>query len=151
MKITGTALLSAAALCLALAAPASAQALKSPDQVKTSLRQLSQATSDFSKQIAREVYAGLPNQNAEFRKATAALRQAIAGEPQDFKNKLNPALQKATDTAQKIATDSAGKDDTKLRTDQAVLAQAVNAVIVQFPVNLRPTAAGAAPAGGWGH
>ncbi len=94
MKITGTALLSAAALCLALAAPAAGQTLKSPDQVKSSLNRMMQATSDFSKQIAREIYAGLPNQNAEFRKATAALRQAIAGEPQDFKNKVNPALQK---------------------------------------------------------
>jgi hypothetical protein len=153
MKLARPSLLSAAALCLLLAAPAAAAPLKSPDQVKASLRQMMQATNDFGRQIAREIYAGLPNENTEFRKATAALRQAIGGEPQDFKNKINPAMQKAIDAAQKISNDSASKDDTKLHTDHAVMIQAVNAVFAQFPENLRPSAngAGGAPAGGWGH
>lgn len=120
-------------------APLCAQAaLKQPDQVKTCLRLMMQVTNDFDRQITRKTYARLPHENTEFQEASAALRKALAGEPQDFRAKTDPAIQKAVDAAQKEANDSAAGDDAKLRADHGQLLQAVNAVFANFPAEMRP-------------
>jgi hypothetical protein len=126
------------ALAFGVMAAAPAAQLKAPDAVKTSLRLMMQVTNDFDRQITRKTYERLAHENEEFVEASGALRQAVAGEPADFRAKVNAALDKALAAAKSTAEMSGTKDDAKLRASHAEHLKAVNAVFAFFPADLRP-------------
>ena len=126
---------------LTLAAPALAQQLKSPDDVKTALRLLVQVSNDFKRQITNKNFARVPHEYMEYTEAADALRMSIKDEPADFKAKVEPRLKAAVTAYQKISDMSATAKETdvdKLMADHAKAVTAMNAVFDLFPAAMRP-------------
>jgi hypothetical protein len=128
-----------AAFVFALAAPsAQAQALKSPEQVKTALQLVMSVTNDFDRQIQRKTFNRLPHENQEFGEAAGALRKAVADEPAPFKQKVEDALKDASAAAQSVADKSASNDEAALRAGHQEMVKKVDTLIALFPEPLRP-------------
>ena len=136
-RITHT--MAAVASLVMLAAPASAQQLKSPDDVKTALRLLVQVSNDFKRQITNKNFTRVPHEYMEYTEAADALRQAIKNEPADFKTKVEARLKTAVSAYQKVS-DMSGKetDADKLLAEHAKAVTAMNALFDLFPASMRP-------------
>lgn len=122
-----------------LAAQASAQQLKAPDDIKTALRLLVQVSNDFKRQITNKNFARVPHEFMEYTEAADALRSAMKGESADLKAKVEPRLKAAVTAYQKVS-DMSGKetDVDKLMAEHAKAVTAMNAVFDLFPAALRP-------------
>jgi hypothetical protein len=124
---------------LALAAQPSAQQLKSPDDIKTTLRLLVQVSNDFKRQITNKNFARVPHEFMEYTEAADALRSAMKDESADLKAKVEPRLKAAVAAYQKVSDMSAKETDVdKLMAEHAKAVTAMNAVFDLFPAALRP-------------
>ena len=133
------AVLACVGFALAPAAPASAQQLKTPDDVKTALRLLVQVSNDFKRQITNKNFARVPHEYMEYTEAADALRAAIKGEPADMRTKVEARLKAAVAAYQKVSDMTAKETDVdKLMAEHAKAVTAMNAVFDLFPAALRP-------------
>jgi hypothetical protein len=133
------AVLACVGFALAPAAPASAQQLKTPDDVKTALRLLVQVSNDFKRQITNKNFARVPHEYMEYTEAADALRSAVKNEPADFKAKTETRLKAAVAAYQKVSDMSAKETDVdKLMAEHAKAVTAMNALFDLFPAALRP-------------
>ena len=132
------AVLTTVGFALVVASTVAAQ-LKSPDDVKTSLRLLVQVSNDFKRQISAKNFARIPHENMEYTEAADALRSAIKDEPADFKAKVETRLKAAVAAFQKVSDMSANTPDVdKLMAEHGRAVAAMNAVFELFPADLRP-------------
>jgi hypothetical protein len=127
-----------AAIALLAVSPVLAQ-LKTPDDVKTSLRLLVQVSNDFKRQITNKNFARVPHEFMEYTEAADGLRGATKDEPADFKAKVETRL-KAAVAAYKNVSDmsSTAPDADKLMAEHAKAVTAMNALFDLFPADLRP-------------
>jgi len=133
------AVLASVGFVLTLAAAASAQQLKTPDDVKTALRLLVQVSNDFKRQITNKNFARVPHEYMEYMEAADALRSAVKGEPTDFKTKVETRLKAAVAAYEKVSDMSAKETDAdKLMAGHARAVTAMNALFDLFPAALRP-------------
>lgn len=129
----------AVASVLTLAAPAAAQQLKSPDDVKTALKLLVQVSNDFKRQITNKNFTRVPHEFMEYTEAADALRMSTKDEPAAFKNRVDTRLKAAVTAYQKVS-DMSGKetDPAKLLAEHAKAVTAMNALFDLFPADMRP-------------
>ena len=133
------AVLAAVAAVLTVAVPASAQQLKSTEDVRTALRLLVQVSNDFKRQITNKNFARVPHEFMEYTEAADALRMGIKNEPADFKNRVETRLKAAVAAYQKISDMSAkATDPNPLMAEHAKAVTAMNAVFDLFPADMRP-------------
>jgi len=133
------AVLASLGFVLTLATPASAQQLKTPDDVKTALRLLVQVSNDFKRQITNKNFARVPHEYMEYMEAADALRSAVKGEPADFKTRVETRLKAAVAAYEKVSDMSAKETDgDKLMAGHAKAVTAMNALFDLFPAALRP-------------
>src|SRR5262245_45807768 len=133
------AVLASVGLALTIAAPASAQQLKSTEDVRTALRLLVQVSNDFKRQITNKNFARVPHEYMEYTEAADALRMAIKSESADFRAKVETRLKTAVTAYQKISDMSGNSPDAdKLMTELGKAVKAMNEVFDLFPANLRP-------------
>jgi hypothetical protein len=137
--------LGACSLGLALALPAIAADLKSPDQVRTGLRIMNQVVGHTGRLIAAKNYDQVPREGGEFTEGAGLLRTAIAGEPADFKAKATPAIDKAAAASAALSEASKSHDDAKVGPAHAAFASAVQALIALFPDAVKPATPTPAP------
>jgi hypothetical protein len=131
--------LASAGLSMALATYASAQQLKAPDDIKTTLRLLVQVSNDFKRQITNKNFARVPHEFMEYTEAADAVRSAMKGESADLKAKVETRLKAAVAAYQKVSDMSAKETDVdKLMAEHAKAVTAMNAVFDLFPAALRP-------------
>jgi hypothetical protein len=131
--------LAAVGFALTLAAQASAQQLKSPDDIKTTLRLLVQVSNDFKRQITNKNFARVPHEFMEYTEAADAVRSAMKAESADLKAKVETRLKAAVAAYQKVSDMSAKETDVdKLMAEHAKAVTAMNAVFDLFPAALRP-------------
>jgi hypothetical protein len=124
---------------LTLAAPARAQQLKAPDDIKMTLRLLVQVSNDFKRQITAKNFARVPHEFMEYTEAADAVRSAMNGESADLKAKVETRLKAAVAAYQKVSDMSAKETDVdKLMAEHAKAVTAMNAVFDLFPAALRP-------------
>jgi len=124
---------------LALAVQPSAQQLKAPDDIKTTLRLLVQVSNDFKRQITNKNFARVPHEFMEYTEAADALRSAMKGESADLRAKTETRLKTAVAAYQKVSDMSAKETDVdKLMAEHAKAVTAMNAVFDLFPAALRP-------------
>jgi hypothetical protein len=130
----------ALALPVALGAGiASADApLKSPAKVQKALATFNRVVDHTERLITAKNYKHLLHENDEFKEGGEALEKAIAKEPDDFKAKVDPLLQKAEADSQSIADAATAKDDAKLATNHDALAGSVKALLSAFPDAVQP-------------
>jgi hypothetical protein len=131
--------LAAVGLIVTLAPAASAQQVKSPDDVKTALRLLVQVSNDFKRQITNKNFARVPHEYMEYTEAADALRSAVKNETGDLKSKVEARLKTAVAAYQKVSDMSASETDPdKLLAEHAKAVMAMNSVFDLFPAALRP-------------
>ena len=137
----GLAALAVLGFTVTFAAQASAQQLKSPDDIKMTLRLLVQVSNDFKRQITNKNFARVPHEFMEYTEAADAVRTAMKGESADLKAKVEPRLKAAVAAYQKVSDMSASAKETdvdKLMAEHAKAVTAMNAVFDLFPAALRP-------------
>ncbi len=128
----------AIALSLLVAISALAQ-LKSPDDVKRGLLLLVQVSNDFKRQIGAKRFERVPHEYMEYTEAADAVRAAVAGEPANFKAKVETRLKAAVTAYKKVSDMSATTPDIdKLMAEHAKAVTAMNALFDLFPADLRP-------------
>jgi len=138
LSTTFAVLVSIAAI-LTLAAPARAQQLKAPDDIKMTLRLLVQVSNDFKRQITAKNFARVPHEFMEYTEAADAVRSAMSGESADLKAKAETRLKAAVAAYQKVSDMSAKETDVdKLMAEHAKAVTAMNALFDLFPAALRP-------------
>jgi len=136
---TTFAVLASIGAILTLAAPARAQQLKAPDDIKMTLRLLVQVSNDFKRQITAKNFARVPHEFMEYTEAADALRGAIKNEPADFKTKVETRLKAAVADYQKISDMSAkATDPAPLMAEHAKAVTAMNSIFDLFPADYRP-------------
>ena len=136
---TTSAVLASIGAILMLAAPARAQQLKAPDDIKTTLRLLVQVSNDFKRQITNKNFARVPHEFMEYTEAADAVRSAMKDESADLKAKVETRLKAAVSAYQKVSDMSAKETDVdKLMAEHAKAVRAMNAVFDLFPAALRP-------------
>src|SRR5258705_9991065 len=82
------AVLASVGLVLAIAAPASAQQLKSTEDVKTALRLLVQVSNDFKRQITNKNFARVPKEYTEYTEAAGVGRDFARDTPAGFQEEV---------------------------------------------------------------
>ena len=129
----------AVGLVMTLTPAASAQQLKSPEDIRTALRLLVQVSNDFKRQITNKNFARVPHEYMEYTEAADALRMAVKDDPADLKSKVETRLKAAVAAYQKVSDMSAKETDPdKLLAEHAKAVTAMNAVFDLFPAALRP-------------
>ena len=136
---TTLAVLASVGAILTLAAPARAQQLKAPDDIKMTLRLLVQVSNDFKRQITAKNFARVPHEFMEYTEAADAVRSAMKDESADLKAKAETRLKAAVSAYQKVSDMSAKETDVdKLMAEHAKAVTAMNALFDLFPAALRP-------------
>ncbi len=136
---TTFAVLASIGAILTLAAPARAQQLKAPDDIKMTLRLLVQVSNDFKRQITARNFARVPHEFMEYTEAADAVRSAMNGESADLKAKVEKRLKAAVAAYQNVSDMSAKETDVdKLMAEHAKAVTAMNALFDLFPAALRP-------------
>jgi hypothetical protein len=130
----------ACAAALAVSVAALAADLKSPDQVKNALRILAYVQDDMSRKLPTKSYSRLPHENEEFQEAAVPMRDAVAGEPAQFKAQVEAALKEALTKANAVAEVSKTNDEDKIKASVAAVAAALGKLNALFPEALRPVA-----------
>jgi hypothetical protein len=126
------------AATLGLGHSASAAEPASPDAVKNALRILAYVQDDMARKLPTHAYARLPHESQEFEEASAAMRDAVAGDPADFRVRVEGALGKALAASRSVAEISKSNDEARI----TAAVKAVDAELQQlnalFPAALRP-------------
>jgi hypothetical protein len=131
-----------AAVAIVLATTSAAAAdLKAPDRVRTGLRIMNQVVGHTGRLIDAKNYDQLPREGREFTEGAEALKQAIADEPASLKAKVGPEIDAALKSSAALSDVAKSHDDAKVRTAHAAFAKTVQAVIGDFPQDVRPAAA----------
>ncbi len=112
--------------------------MKSPAKVQKALATFSRVVDHTERLIVAKNYKHLLHENDEVKEGGEALEKAIAKEPDDFKTKVAPLLQKAEADSQSIADAATAKDDAKLATNHDAYASSVKALIDAFPDAVKP-------------
>jgi uncharacterized membrane protein YccC len=143
MSIRALLMMSALALPVAFGAgAASADAtLKSPKKVEKSLATFNRVVDHTARLITAKNYTHLLHENDELKEGAEALEKSIAKEPDDFKAKVQPLLEKAEADSQALADAAKAKDDDKLASAHTALAASVNDLVAAFPAAAQPPAA----------
>jgi hypothetical protein len=114
--------------------------LKSPAKVQKALASFNRVVDHTERLITAKNYTHLPHENDEFKEGGEALEKAISKEPDDFKAKVAPLLQKAEADSQSVADAAKAKDDAKLAANHDALAASVKDLIDAFPDAVKPAA-----------
>jgi hypothetical protein len=131
--------MAAVGLVTTLTPAASAQQLKSPEDIRTALRLLVQVSNDFKRQITNKNFTRVPHEYMEYTEAADALRMATKDESADLKAKVETRLKAAVAAYQKVSDMSAKETDPdKLLAEHAKAVTAMNALFDLFPAALRP-------------
>lgn len=112
--------------------------LKAPAKVQKALATFDRVVDHTGRLIVAKNYKHLLHENDEVKEGGEALEKAIAKEPDDFKAKVEPLLQKAEADSQSIADAATAKDDAKLAANHDALAGSVKALIGAFPDAVKP-------------
>ena len=126
-----------AGVAMGVAAGACAADLKSPDLVKVALGKLAREYSDMQRKLAADRYDRLPHENQEFQEESAALRDAIANEPADFKATVQAALERTRTASTRVADVSATHDKKQVGSALESLATLLTSLNALFPESLR--------------
>jgi hypothetical protein len=129
-------ILAVGSLLLALMSPAFAE-LKSPKSVSAALRVLNQVVGHTGRLVASKDYDRVSGEHGEFTEGAAMLREAIQGEPADFKATVESALDAAVKSSEEMGK-VAAKESARAEAAHADFAAKVKAVIDLFPENVRP-------------
>jgi hypothetical protein len=141
MSMTGKLLTPIAALAILLtcALPALGQQhLMAPDDVRTGLRILNQVVGHTGRLIDSKNYDTVPREHHEIVEGAEILRDALAKEPEDFRNKIDGMLDKVVAASSALEEPSKMHDDDKLATAHMALAKSVHMVLDEFPEDLQP-------------
>jgi cytochrome c556 len=111
---------------------------KSPDAVKNALRVLAYVQSDMASKLPSHAYARLPHECQEFREASEAMRDAVAGDPAPFKAQVESAMGKALAASDHVAEISKSNDEAKITNAVAAVDAALQDLNRLFPEGLRP-------------
>ena len=111
----------------------------SPDEVKTGLRILNQVVGHTGRLIASKNYETVPREHHEIVEGAEILREALAKDPEPFRDKVDAMLDEVVAASDALAPPSKMHDDAKLASAHAALADDVHAVLDLFPQELQPT------------
>ena len=131
-----------AAILMGFAFTVSAQGqspLASPDQVKTGLRILNQVVGHTGRLIASKNYDTVPREHHEIVEGAEILREALAKEPEAFRNKVDAMLDEVVAASSALEGPSKMRDDAKLDAAHTALADKVHEVLDLFPDDLQPS------------
>jgi hypothetical protein len=131
-------LLTTCAALLAVALPASAADLKSPEMVKNSLRILAYVQDDMVRKLPNKAYDRLPHENQEFQEAAVPMMESVANEPAAFKARVEALLKNAQAAASNVAEVSKTNDEAKIKAAIQSVADALKPLNELFPEALRP-------------
>lgn len=131
-------MIATAGALLALTLPASAADLKAPEQVKNALRILAYVQADMASKLPNKRYDMLPHENQEFQEAAVPMMESVAGEPAEFRTKVESQLKKAQAAANNVAEVSKSNDETRIVAAVAAVDAALKPLNELFPQNLRP-------------
>ena len=129
-------ILAVGSLLLAFVSSASAE-LKSPKSASAALRVLNQVVGHTGRLVASKDYDKVGGEHGEFTEGAAMLREAIQGEPADFKTNVETALDAAVKSSEEMGK-IAAKDGAKAEAAHADFAAKVKLVIDLFPEDVRP-------------
>jgi hypothetical protein len=121
-----------------LLAPATAQTMKSPQDVTAALGTFSRVVLHTQLLINAKNYARLPHENGEIKEGSEALEKSIAGEPAAFKARVEPLLKKVDANSQSVADAADAHDDAKLAQNHDALAASVKLLLAAFPASVQP-------------
>ena len=128
------------ALILAFALPVYGQAkLMAPEDVKTGLRILNQVVGHTGRLIASKNYDTVPREHHEIVEGAEILREALAKEPEAFRNKVDAMLDEVVAASSALEGPSKMRDDAKLDAAHTALADKVHEVLDLFPDDLQPS------------
>jgi hypothetical protein len=123
---------------LGIALAGAAAEVKSPELVRNGLRILAYVQDDMARKLPSKSYSRLPHENQEFQEAAVPMREAVAGEPAEFRAKVDAELKKAQAAANKVAEVSATNDDGRIAAAVQAVSDALKPLNELFPVALRP-------------
>jgi len=133
-----TSMLACAGAVLALGLPAFAAELKSPEQIGNALRLLAYVQADMASKLPNKRYDMLPHENQEFQEAAVPMLESVAGEPAEFRAKVESQLRRAQAAANNVAEVSKSRDDAQIAAAVAAVDAALKALNELFPEKLRP-------------
>jgi hypothetical protein len=110
----------------------------SPDAVKNALRILAYVQADMASKLPSHAYARLPHECQEFTEASAAMRDAVATDPAQFKAQVQSALGKALAASNNVAEISKSNDEAKITSAVMAVDAALQDLNKLFPEGLRP-------------
>lgn len=128
----------AAAALLGTAGAATPAAPHAPDAVKNALRILAYVQDDMARKLPTHAYARLPHESQEFEEASAAMREAVNGEPADLRGKVDSALSKALQASRTVAEVSKSNDEMKITAAVKAVDAELQHLYALFPEALRP-------------
>jgi hypothetical protein len=126
-------------LLLAIALQAHGQQqLADPDDVRTGLRILNQVVGHTGRLIVAKKYDTVPHEHHEIVEGAEILREALAEDPESFRDAVDGMLNEVVAASSALAEPSKMHDDAKLEAAHAALATAVHKVLDEFPADLQP-------------
>jgi hypothetical protein len=131
-------LAAACGVSLALAMPSLAAGVKSPDRVKSGLLAMTQTVADTNQLIAAKSYGEIGREGEEFAAGVGVLRKALLDERAALRSEVNPLLSKAVAAADRLTSAGKSQDEAKITAAHRALAGAVEAVVKEFPEDVRP-------------
>ncbi len=124
-------------LVLGLMQMACATELKAPEQVHMALRILASVYADMEAKVKNQQFDRLPHENQEFQEGSAAMRDATADEPADFKARVQASLEKTLAAAQHVSDSSKSHDAIQVKSAIDALASSMHTLNGLFPEALR--------------
>jgi hypothetical protein len=109
---------------------------KSVDDVHMALRILASVYADMESKLPNQLDR-LPHENQEFHDGSAAMRDAMANEPADYKAKVLAALDQAVNSSQTVSDTSASRDTAKVKAALEQLAASMRSLNALFPEAIR--------------
>ena len=122
---------------MALQAHAQVQ-LTEPDDVRTGLRVLNQVVGHTGRLVDAGKYDTVPHEHHEIVEGAEILREALANEPDSFRNEVDGLLNEVVAASSALADASKTHDEGKTATAHMALATAVHKVLDEFPEDLQP-------------
>jgi hypothetical protein len=139
-----------ASAVLAAAWAASAADLKSPQDVKNALRILAYVQADMASKLPTHAYDRLPHENQEFQEAAVPMRESVANEPAELRQRVDALLKDAQAAANNVAEVSKTHDEAKITAAVHAVADALQPLNELFPAPLRPVPGELGPGPGRG-
>lgn len=134
------------ALALGMNARLARAAEHNVTSIRTALGVLNRVVVHTGRLIAAKNFTRLPREDGEFKEGVEALESAIAKEPADLKQKVEPLIKQAEDRSHALAAAAGQGNPAALNTAHDALADAVRTLIAAFPESERPSAHASAAA-----